>query len=205
MVKRPRFSVCIPYYPAMENAEFFMTRCMESVHRQEFQDFEIVVTQNGTMAENANAGIRKATGEIIKMLFMDDYLADQYCLGEIDRAFDDDCKWLATGCVHKGEGPHLFNRHYPAWTDDILLGNNHIGSPSVVSFRNDDPPLFDEAMGWLLDCDLYWRLYLRYGTPKLLYEYSVVIGIHSGQATNTLSDELKLQEQQYLHEKHTTV
>lgn len=203
-MKKPHFSICIPYYAGMENAEFFMTRCMESIHNQEYQDFEIVVTQNGSMAQNINAAIKQATGEIIKLLFMDDFFTDIFCLSEINEAFGDDVDWLASGCVHKGESPQLFNRHYPAWTDDILKGNNHIGSPSVISFRNDDPLLFDENMSWLLDCDFYYQLHKRYGLPTYLYDYNVVIGIHSGQSTNTLSEELKLKEQEYLNEKYKT-
>lgn len=190
----------------MENADFFMTRCMESVNNQEYQDYEIIVTQNGSMSQNINTAIQQANGDIIKILFMDDFFLDRNSLEELSMEYDDyNCKWIATGCVHKIEGKPIFNPHLPKWTHDILLGNNQIGSPSVISFRNDDPPLFDENMSWLLDCDFYYKLHKRYGEPTYLYDYNVCIGIHSGQATNILSNNEKLKEQQYLNEKYITL
>lgn len=205
-MKNPQFSICIPYYAGMQNADFFMTRCMESINGQDYQDYEIVVTQNGTMAQNINAAIRQATGEIIKLLFMDDFFLDKNSLEELALLYENEqCAWAATGCMHKIEGQPIFNPHMPEWTDDILSGNNHIGSPSVVSFINDSPPLFDENMSWLLDCAFYYELHKRYGEPSYLYDYNVVIGIHSGQATETLSNEHKLKEQQYLNEKYPII
>lgn len=200
-MKKPALSVCIPYYPAMENGMFLLHRCLSSLDNQTFRDFEIVMTQDGKMAENANAAIKQAKGKIIKLLFMDDYLSDSNSLQKIVSSFTGG--WLATGCLHNYQDK-LINPHLPRWMDDIETGNNHIGSPSVVAFANDHPLLFDEKLGWMLDCDLYKRLHERYGEPTYLYEYNVIIGIHSGQATNILSDGEKLKEQSYLIEKYET-
>lgn len=195
-------SICIPYYEKMENAEFFMNRCLDSVKIQSYTDYEIVVTKEGSMAQNTNNAIRAAKGDIIKILYQDDYFADKDALQSIVDSFSGG--WLATGCLHNYENK-LINPHLPEWTNDIETGNNKIGSPSVIAFENKDPLLFDENLGWLLDCDLYKRLYERYGEPICVYEYCMVIGVHPGQATNVISNGEKLKEQQYLHEKYTLI
>lgn len=196
---KPLLSICIPYYPGMDNATFFLNRCLSSISSQTFKDYEVIITQDGKMAENTNSAIKKSNGKIIKILFQDDYLSDSNSLQKIVDNFKGG--WLVTGCFHNYENK-LINPHLPQWTEDIETGNNRIGSPSVITFENKKPLLFDEELGWLLDVDLYKRLHKRYGEPTYLYEYNVVIGIHAGQASNVLSDGEKLKEQSYLHEKY---
>lgn len=194
-------SVCIPYYDKMKNAEFLMKRCLDSIKSQTYTDYEIVITEKGSMAANSNNAIKSAKGDIVKILYMDDYFANENALQAIADAFRGG--WLVTGCLHDVEGI-ITNPHLPEWTEDIETGNNKIGSPSVMAFENKDPLFFDEKLGWLLDCDLYKRLHERYGEPTYLYEYCTIIGVHNGQATNILSNNEKLKEQQYLHEKYLT-
>src|SRR3990167_1783291 len=109
MDKKPKISICIPTHN-MDNADFFLVRLIKSLQTQTFRDFEIVITKDGAMAENTNAAIKKAKGEIIKILYMDDYLAHPDALKNIAENFKGG--WLATGCVHDfGDGvlkePHL--------------------------------------------------------------------------------------------------
>lgn len=196
-----KVSICIPYYDKMDNAEFFMNRCLDSIKKQTYTDYEVVITKEGTMAQNSNSAIKAARGDIIKILYQDDYFESEHALQTIVDAFRGG--WLATGCLHDYNGS-LINPHMPEWTDDIEKGNNKIGSPSVIAFENKEPLLFDETLGWLLDCDLYKRLYERYGEPTYVYEYCSVIGIHPGQATNVISNNEKLKEQQYLNSKYET-
>ena len=102
MDKKPKISICIPTHN-MDNADFFLVRLIKSLQTQTFRDFEIVITKDGAMAENTNATIKKAKGEIIKILYMDDYLAHPDSLKNIVGNFKGG--WLATGCVHNfGDG-----------------------------------------------------------------------------------------------------
>lgn len=173
---------------------------------QTFKDFEIVITQEGKMAENTNAAMKKARGTLIKILYMDDYLAYPEALQVIVDNFKEVDQWLATGCLHQSsdgdyyEDPH--SPHYPEYTQDIHTGNNRIGSPSVVTFRNEGHLLFDENMSWLLDADLYKRYYEKYGKPKILNDLNVVIGIGSHQSTHILSTKEKTSEHEYLNIKY---
>lgn len=198
MNNRPKISICIPIHN-MENRDFFLNRCLESIKKQTFTDYEIVVTEEGKMAENTNAAIKKAKGEIIKILFMDDYLHNEYALQRIIDVFTGG--WLATGCMHDN-GYTQANPHMPFFNARIYAGVNTIGSPSVIAFENDNPLLFDESLSWMLDCDLYSRLHTRYGEPTYLLEINTVIGIGNHQTTHKLTDDQKNNEVEYVTEKH---
>lgn len=193
----------MPYHQTPYTA-FFLSRLLDSVEKQTFTDYEIILTAEGKMAENTNAAMEKATGEIIKILYMDDYFAHRQSLQRIVDAFTPDTMWLATGCVHQHmddyETPH--SPHEPEYTDDIETGNNKIGSPSVVSLRNSDLLYFDETLSFLLDCDLYKRYNEKFGPPVLINDLNVVIGIHDNQVSQTMSKAEKLQEFNYMKDKY---
>lgn len=202
----PKISLVIPVHAAMKHGDFFLWRSIQAIMRQTFKDFEIVIVQEGTMPVNTNAGILKARGELIKILYLDDYLAHDNALQEIADNFSDTDQWLVTGCLHQRneagyyEDPH--SPHSPEYTDDIHTGNNRIGSPSVLTIRNEGHLLFDENLSWLLDADLYKRYYEKYGPPKILDDLNVVIGIGEHQATHLLPDDQKTFEFNYLKEKY---
>lgn len=190
----PKISVCVPIHN-MENGGFFLKRLTDSLARQTFQDFELIVTERGRMAENTNEAIRRAKGEIIKLLYMDDYLYSPHALEHIANEFKGG--WLVTGCVHDN-GEDVGNPHLASWNQDARTGVNTIGSPSVIAFENNNPLLFDEHLSWLLDCELYGRLFDRYGEPQILNHLDVAIGLHQGQTTHLMSDAEKLKEHEYI-------
>jgi hypothetical protein len=187
---RPKISLIVPYHD-MDNAGFFLKRNIDSIMAQTFTDYEIVFTKAGRMAENTNAGIKRARGELIKILYLDDMLAHENALQNIVDNFKGE--WMITGC---DTNPH------PYWTDDLHTGNNKLGSPSVLTVRNNNPMLFDETMSWLLDCDLYKRMYDIYGEPTILDEVNVIIGIGDHQMTHKLTNEEKQSEHEYMYNKY---
>lgn len=193
----PKISIAIPYHN-MENVDYFLVRLIKSLNLQTFRDFEIVLTKEGKMAENTNASIKKSKGDIIKIMYVDDYFTSPISLQSIVDSFNGG--WLATGCLHD-DGFNIKDYHEPSF-DGILEGLNTIGSPSVIAFENKDPLMFDENMSWLLDLDYYKRLYTRYGQPTLLNSPHVVIGIGRHQMTHILTNEQKLEEHQYLNKKY---
>lgn len=217
----PRFTVAIPTHD-MQNKRFFLKRNLDALWNQTLQDFEIVVTDNSDddvikticeyyggikyfrnpnkgMAQNTNEAIRRSRGQLIKIIYLDDYLAHNDSLKKISDKFDGE--WLVTGCEHN-DGTGRRSPHFPSYSLELHNGVNTIGSPSVLTIKNKNPLLFDESMTWLLDVDYYRRLYHERGAPKILNDVNVVIGLHSGQATHILSDELKANEQEYLTQKH---
>ena len=195
MISFKSISVVIPIHD-MKNGEFFLWRAINSILKQSFQDYEIVITKEGSMPQNSNTGIKRATASFVKILYMDDWLEDADYLKKVYTKFlDPDAEWLITAAT-TNPSPH--------WTDDIETGNNKLGSPSALTFRNyySQNLFFDEKLSWLLDCDLYKRMHEQYGEPIILKDAVVGIGIHEGQATHLMSDDYKLSEHEYVQKKY---
>lgn len=201
MQKGTKISCVVPFH-WMKEWQFYLTRCLESIERQTYKDYEVILVKHSDMPTTSNRAMQAATGELIKVLYMDDFLAHDNALKEIAEHFPVDAQWLVTGCLHQTRTGRPERPHYPQYTDDISTGNNCIGSPSVLTLRNDGKLLFDEKLSWLLDCDLYKRLHDTYGPPVLLSDLNVVIGQGDQQMTHILTDERKLSEHRYLNEKH---
>lgn len=218
-------SVAIPCYE-MKNGSELLKRNLDMLTKQVYRDFDVVITDNSDynniekvcglypnlnlhyfknpkrgMAANTNEAIKRATGDLIKILYQDDYLASEYSLKDIVEAFKG--QWLVTACEHFN-GIGKYNAHYPMYSEDIHTGNNTIGSPSVLTIKNDKPMLFDENLGYLLDCDYYKRMYKKYGEPTILDNINVVIGIHEGQVSSNLTEDFIRKEFEYINEKYTT-
>jgi glycosyltransferase involved in cell wall biosynthesis len=193
-----KISIVLPVHN-MENRSFFYERCIASIKKQTYKNYEIVETEDIGISKNTNNGIRKSTGDIIKFLYMDDYLANENSLQEIV----DNWKggWLATGCLHD-DGSTVGQPHYPHWNDQMYFANNTIGSPSVVTIENKDPLFFDEGMSWTLDCDYYMRLFQRYGHPTILPTLNIIMGVGSHQVSSLLSGSQKRAEQKLMIERY---
>lgn len=187
---QPKISLILPYHD-MKNGAFFLKRAIDSIMIQSFTDYEIILTKEGSMPVNTNTGIKRAKGELIKILYMDDVLAHKDVLRDIALNFKGE--WLITGCD---------TNTYPYWTDDIETGNNKLGSPSCLTIKNGLDMYFDERMSWLLDVDFYKRMYDKYGKPVILDGVYTLIGIHDGQMTHILTTEEKLLEHKIIKEKY---
>ena len=194
-MKKPYLSIVVPIHQ-IPNRDFFLGRLQDSLEMQSFRDFEVVITENGRMAENTNSGIRKAKGDLIKVLFMDDYLSHEDSLQTIVNNFALEDHWLVTGCIHD-DGKMVGMPHVPT-TEGLKDNVNTIGSPSTLTFRNEKPLFFDEKMSWMLDVDYYKRMLALYGEPVILSDLNVIIGIHKNQMSNILTDEEKLAEELYI-------
>lgn len=195
-----KISICIPFHQTLKTA-FFLSRLLNSIAEQTYKNYEIILTAEGKFAENHNAAIKKSTGDIVKLMQMDDYFYHENALQKIVDAFTPDTQWLSSACLHN-DGAQTFYPHYPTWSDDIYTGNNTLGSVSTLAMRRGTALLFEEPMTWTVDCDLYYRLYLKYGEPTILNDLNVVIQLREDSETNTLSDEVKQAEVIYLMKKY---
>lgn len=188
----PKLSIIIPIHDMKGGAEF-LWRSVNALTRQTFRDFELIITQDGKMAENTNSGIKQARGELIKVLYLDDCLSSDTALEDMVKNFTGD--WMIVGTNNNSE---------PYWTHDIRLGNNKLGSPSALIMRNEFPLMFDETMSWLLDCDYYHRMHQRWGEPQILRGNYVTIGEGDHQMTHILTDGEKQAEVNYIKQKYET-
>lgn len=195
----PKLSIVLPIHDMKGGAEFLWDS-INALTEQTFQDFEIIITKAGLMAKNTNEGIKKARGEYIKVLYLDDRLAHKNALQEIVDALDADeeAMWLITA---------VDNNPHPYLTDDIEKGNNKLGSPSALTIVNQKSEnlYFDENMSFLLDCDYYKRMREKFGDPIILDEQpGVIMGIGDHQVTNLLTDDEKFEEFKYMNSKYET-
>lgn len=196
-----KVSLCIPYHQTAGTASY-LWRALRSIEKQTYKDYEIILTSEGLFARNHNAAITKATGDIIQMLQMDDFFADEGALQRIVDAYKDPKTiWVISASLHNKEG-EVGWLHLPQWNDDIYTGNNRLGSVSTLSFRREKQLLFEEPLTWCVDVDLYYRLYLKYGKPTILIQPNVVIDTRTSRLSSTLSDELKADEVNYLIKKY---
>ncbi len=219
-------SVAIPTYEMNGKGVELLRRSFDILTRQTYKDFEVVVSDNSKnddiknlcaeygsklkinyfknprigMAPNTNEAIKASKGDLIKILYQDDFLADDNSLQDIHDNFKG--QWLATACEHLADTGERFNLHIPSYNDKIHVGSNSIGSPSVITIKNDNPLLFDEKMTWRLDGDYYKRMHDKYGNPTILSKPNIVIGVGKHQTTFHLSDEYKESERDYMYEKY---
>lgn len=184
-MENPKISIIIP--TAECEGKKFLPRCLDSIKNQTYKNYEVLVMDEGAVAYNMNQGIKKATGDIIKILCHDDYFATDYSLEEI--IYNWKGNWMVSGCVHDIPGYGVVNPHYPGWNDHIHRGYNTIGGLSVLAFENKDPLLFTEGLDWVVDIDFYKRAYTRYGLPRFLNTDNVVIGYGEHQTTWHLTQE----------------
>lgn len=222
-----RLSVCLPVYEMDGKGDLFLKRNLDALSVQETDfEWEVVVSDNskGTllenvldaypdltftyvrepkrgMAPNTNSALKNAKGEVLKILYQDDFLFHRRALQELSDAFTKETQWLATGYVHSNDGTTFERPHYPTYNELVYAGNNTIGFPSCIAVRN--PCLFmDEELTWLIDCDYYWRYYEVYGPPTVLNTVNTVNWVGEHQTTSKLSDERKQWEYAYMLEKH---
>ena len=161
-------------------------------------------SSRGNSSANINNAILNSQGEIIKILFQDDFFFRSKSLQEIVNVFSSNpIHWMVTACCHSLDGKTFERDYYPKYTEDIMEGNNLISSPSVLSFlRSSNQILFDENLVWLMDCDIYKRLYMEYGDPFYLNSINVVNRTWEGQFNNHIPWEKKMREIQYGREKY---
>ncbi len=228
----PLLSVCIPTYEMHGLGDKFLKTIFDSLTKQTFQDFDVIISDNSAtnvikkvcdvyknkltihyyknhdqargMATNINNSIKKATGQLIKILFLDDLLYDNSSLELIVKNFDlKKDHWLISGYTHTKDGVSFFKPQRPSYNDQIHLGENSIGCPSVLTIKNSNPLLFDVRLKWFVDCDYYKRYHDKFGAPKVLKKTTAVIRMGEHQVTNTeINDTIKKTEHQYLVRKH---
>jgi hypothetical protein len=138
------------------------------------------------------------------VLFQDDYFLGSNALEIIhDQINSSDAGWLVSACQHTHDGELLFDSHFPSYHSDIHLGENTIGAPSNIAFKNKRSLFFDRNLIWLMDCEFYKRLELIFGPPMVLNELSIVNRVGAHQVTNTLiHDDLVRNELRYVKNKY---
>jgi glycosyltransferase involved in cell wall biosynthesis len=224
MLKNNLISIVIPTYEMLGNGLFFLELSLKKILQQTYKNIEVVISDHsvdskieelilvysdklnikyfknnnnrGSSSANLNNGIINSSGSIIKILMQDDYLYEKTAIENIFNTFNqnENIIWLVTGCVYGNKNGLVRGNMFPTYTEDIIVGNNKIGSPSVLTIKNENPILFNNELIWMMDCDYYKRLFDNYGKPFVLMEHQVYITQHQHQLTSLLSFERKNKE-----------
>lgn len=141
--------------------------------------------------KNWNQAIRLATGHWIKLMHDDDWFTDEGSLQQFaDCAIENGESFIFSAYtnvyedtgVQKNVFPEKFRLYQAAQEPSVLVAKNFIGPPSVTMHPNDGLHLYDPALKWLVDIDLYRR---RIETDRLVYinEPLVHVYMSSSQVT----------------------
>ena len=218
---KPKFSICIPVWEQGGFGLQYLKDLIYSIRIQTFQDWEIVISDHsqnhdifdfcleeskkdyilryfkyeenyGNGVANLNNVLKKAEGEIIKIMFQDDFMFDRRCLQKFNEVFKyKSNKWAVCGCNHTRDGVNFERPMVPSWNDRLLEGVNTISSPSVLAFRNENVELFDENLTMLMDVAYYYRLGQRYGMPTVIEDCLVTNRCHENQISSMYSGNLE--------------
>lgn len=213
----PKISVAIPMYEFGGMGAEVLEFSFKILQKQTFKDFNIVISDHsvdktveetcwkwnelldieyirndvdrGSGASNFNNVLRHCKGEYIKLLCGDDYLFDEYSL-EKTAAYlkGDEWNWLASSYLHTNDRVNFFRQHMPRMNEQIYAVNT-IGSPSGVTLKNVDMPLFDVNLSYCYDCDFYYQYYLKYGNPRILPEVTVVNYLWNNSVSASMTQE----------------
>ena len=170
--------------------------------------FDIMYIPNkdhvGNISANTNNALQNADGEILKVLFSDDFILTNNLVEELDKAFTDEINWAVTGYAHTiDDGQTHYNPKIPYYNEKLLEGVNTLSSPSILALRRGIDMYFDERLTMLMDCDMYYRLYKYHGEPAILKDYHISNREHKTQTQRTY-EHLLPEEIEYLKKKHSS-
>tara|TARA_R100000734_G_C3285021_1_gene77895 strand:+ start:163 stop:873 length:711 start_codon:yes stop_codon:yes gene_type:complete len=232
-----KISIAIPTWGCHGRGSEFINDLLRTIEIQTFKDFEVCISDHclddgilnetkkfqdkfkivyqlnpndrGNGPANTNEAIKLCSGDIIKVMFQDDFFYDDEALQKIHDKFElEDSKWLVNGCNHTQDDGHTFFwEMFARWNDKILEGKNTISSPSVLSMKREcfDKVKFDKNLIMMMDCDYYYNLRENFGDPIFLDDVLITNRIHQNQISSRYdSNNLEL-ECDYCIAKHTNV
>jgi glycosyltransferase involved in cell wall biosynthesis len=225
-----KISICIPTYEMNGKGSEYLEYSFNKILTQTYTNIEIIISDNSKtdvieslcnkwkdkinikhyynkekcgMSANTNYCIKKASGEIIKILYQDDFLLNDSSLeAQLIHFVGNNNYWSVTACAHTKDGINIYNPHYPKYNEDIHYGQNTISCPSVLMFKNKDIIEFDENITWMMDVDYYKRLYDKFGLPSICNYITVVNREHSNQTSSGVNSNIKNTELEYIKNKY---
>ena len=214
----PKISVCIPSYEAKGLGVEFISKNIESILSQTYKNVEIIISDHskdekiqnyveglgienlkylrnteyiGWPAHNTNNAIRNSTGDYIKLMNLDDFIQGEDTLELIVNLLNEGSKWVISGFIHHDYKSNTWTRPMiPKIEGDgkhLLRGVNLVGCPSVGLIPRDE--YFDPEVVYMIDCELWYRMFLKYGYPGVLNDYRIVVGVGEHTLTSQLSSD----------------
>jgi len=228
----PFFSVAIPTYGYNGRGSEFLNHSLEILSNQTFKDFEVVISDHsiddtifevvkkwesvlkikylrnehgrGVISPNINNAMSNCSGKWIKILFQDDFMYDELSLENQYKFIlnNQNMKWFMTKFYHSNDGKTYYRLYNPVWNGRIWAGNNSMGCPSGLTLLNNDLIYFDEGLNWLMDCDYYYKLFLKHGEPKILDVITTVNRTWGERLSDTITNDLINKEHNMMNERY---
>lgn len=228
----PKISICTTVHKLPERlSERFLVEFLSDLMYQTFKDFEVIVADQSdtnemeiicnvfskvlnikyikntkglnTTADNVNLALSNATGELIKILFVDDFFMDRFGLQDTWNAFqaNPDKVWLIAGWVHCNQEKTHFFGHSP--TPTFIFGTSWVsGIPSTYAIRREYYIEWDDSLIYLVDGDLFDRTYWYYGLPIMVSKILHCYRYHEFSAReNSYVQSLEETEREYMDAK----
>ncbi len=209
-----KISIPVPTYECNGKGWLYLTELLNSILKQTYKNYEVVVSDQSTddniknlveyysrfmdirwlnarhlerkISPNLNNALDNCTGDIFKYMCGDDFLLTDNCLETIVHEMTNkNNSWLIMGTVHCDSIHFMHTRMIPYYHNKIHMGGNTISSPSVIATRVKEK--LDENLSMLVDCELYKRLYVKYGEPIIIEEPHICNRIHDNQQQNKLN------------------
>ncbi len=230
-----KVSVCIPAY----NYPHLLHRCLQSIVNQTYTNIEIVVTDDSNTNQlqevvdafqdsrilyykneqplgspaNWNAAIKKASGDLIKILHHDDYFTHTNAIATFVNAFEQQPDILFWFSKHYNDfsGKKIESKLSAKLVAKIeqfpskLLLMNVIGAPSVTMLHKEvvHHILFDEKTHWMVDVIFYIDVLRQFRKIGFIQEPLVSITAGSAlQVTNTTNGIRKIEENIYAYNRY---
>jgi glycosyltransferase involved in cell wall biosynthesis len=226
-----KFSICIATYEMGGYGFTFLDQLLTELKMQTLQDFEIVISDQsndtkvlevcqkhselldikyfkyfynrGKAACNINRAMEYASGEVIKILYQDDFFVTADALQKIYDEFQKGAKWVVNGFTHSKDKKEFFNTRIPFYGDHVLIGENTIGNPSNFSILASERLYMDESILYVVDCEFYYRTKQKLGLPVVVQDILVCARHHPVSAVDDPSFySLKDSEVAYCLKKH---
>lgn len=204
-----KISIAIPTYEYHGQGWLYLSHLLNSITSQTYDNWEVIISDQSKddkikqiadiysqsfsvkyfsastinkMGENFNNAIKHCEGDAIKIMCCDDFFIDTEALAKIkDTLNKTESRWILNATVHCNDNIHRFYDYLiPKYNDQLHLGKNTISSPTALTLRSKE--YFDESLFLLLDCEMYKRLYVKYGNPEIITEPLVCNRMHKNQA-----------------------
>lgn len=160
-------------------------------------DIEIIYYKNEDkpgFISNVNSALElgdEVESEIIKIMFQDDFILTSTVIEETYNQFSNSQQqWAVCGFAHTiDEGRSHYNAKIPAWNDNMIRGVNTFSSPSILSMKKGFIEYFDENLTMLMDCEMYHRLYTKYGQPLIMQQIHISNREHQNQTSRLMQSQ----------------
>ena len=190
-----KVSICIPAF----NQTIYLKRTLTSILEQEFDDYEIIITDDtpddsvkklidefdfqgrlkylknqpalGT-PENWNEAIRKATGEYIKIIHHDDFFTYSFSLKELVMMLDEnpDCDFAFSSSLNLNKDLMVVSQHCPSLIQLNLIKRN----PDYLFFSaiigSPSATIFRNNKSIFFDKSLKWLVDMDFYIRMLKYK-----------------------------------